>query len=229
MGQTTDTCFLLPAPLCQLASQPPIPRHNRRPYRTGPRSQGCTSRGRGQGMAPLPCFPAPAHFPWGTEAQFVTPMVVSSGIVSAWPRPQFPELHADGGTNPHHPQWQASHLLLPGRCHPQMDLANLLTGENSTDRAGQASSPSSALHALVDVALDDIRPLASPISLDLSAAGDGQAGGATPAPVPVMLPPPRPKTPDVAVMGQITDACFLLPAPLCQLASQPLIPRHNRL
>jgi len=70
-----------------------------------------------------------------------------------------------------------------------MDLANLLTGDNSTDHAGPASSPSSALHALVDVALDDIRPLASPISLDLSAAEDAQAGGAMPAPLLVMLPP----------------------------------------
>ena len=96
-----------------------------------------------------------------------------------------------------------------------MDLASLLTGEDSTDHAGLAPSPSSALHALADITLDDTRPLASPPSLDLSGAGVGHAGVTKPVPLPLTLsPPPRPWTPGTVALGPTADACLCLPAPL---------------
>jgi len=159
------------------------------PYGMGPRSRGRATRGRGRGSVPPLRFPAPVHYPGGADAQFVIPMVARSGIVSAWPRPQAPEPNAGGEFSTPPPAAAASKPTTPPPVYaiPQMDLASLLPGRDAQDPDGSVPSPSSALHALADIALDDIRPQASPPSLDLSGARGGPSDVTMPVPNDVML------------------------------------------
>jgi len=60
------------------------------PYGMGPRLRGRTTRGRGRGTALCPSFIPPVRYPYDAGVHFLTPMVVRSGVVTAWPRPQLP-------------------------------------------------------------------------------------------------------------------------------------------
>ena len=60
------------------------------PYGMGPRSRGCATRGCGRGTAPRPSVIPPVRYPYDAGLHFLTPMVVRSGVVTAWPRPQLP-------------------------------------------------------------------------------------------------------------------------------------------
>jgi len=98
---------------------------------------------------------------------------------------------------------------------PPLDLATLIPAEGFGDSDGTADSPSSALQALADVALDEIDPSADLNGLDLSLTGNIEVEGSAPVMPLVPLPSsPRPGTPEAAVSAPALDADFCLPPPM---------------
>ena len=97
------------------------------------------------------------------------------------------------------------------------DLATLIPNGDATDRQESASSPSSALQALADVALDDVQP--GPLGLDLTLSGGTDVEGDTLAILP--MPPPSPlcpETPEAVAPRPVIDADVQLP---CLLRESP--------
>ena len=103
-------------------------------------------------------------------------MVVRSGIVTAWPRPQLPVVQPAEDVSPVSPasiaEVVSQSLVEP---IPPLDLAALIPVEGFSDSDGSADSPSSALQALADLALDEIDPSTDLNGLDLSLTGSIEA------------------------------------------------------
>ena len=95
---------------------------------------------------------------------------------------------------------------------PPLDLATLIPVEGFSDSDGTADSPSSALQALADVALDEIDPSADLNGLDLSLMGNIEVEGSAPV-IPLVPVPssPRPKTPQAAEPATTLEAELCLP------------------
>jgi len=143
-------------------------------------------------------------------------MVVRSGVLTAWPRPQLPVVQPTEDATPAPPAVVDQALSPPlEEAIPPFDLATLLPDGGPADSDGSADSPSSALQALADVALDEIQPSTDLNGLDLSLTGGMEVEGSAPIIPPVPLPPsPRPGTPEAAMPASAVVADLRLPPPL---------------
>ena len=142
-------------------------------------------------------------------------MVVRSGVVTAWPRPQLSVVQPAEDVSPVSPATIAEvvsqSLVEP---IPPLDLAALIQVEGSGDSDGTADSPSSALQALADVALDEIDPSTDLNGLDLSLTGSIEAEGSAPTIPLVPLPSsPRLEPSETTVSAPTLDVDFYLPPP----------------
>ena len=113
------------------------------------------------------------------------PQAIRSGVVSTWLRPQFLPLDEGEGVGlPATPQPPAvagrPPSPPPGDAIPQMALADLLKCEDVVDHTKATSSPSLALHALANIALDNVAPLAGPPTPKLPVPEDANTGVALP-------------------------------------------------
>jgi len=143
-------------------------------------------------------------------------MVVRSGVVTAWPRPQLPVVQPTEDVTPAPPAAVDQALSPPSEEPiPPFDLATLLPDGGPTDSDGSADSPSAALQALADVVLDEIQPSTDLNGLDLSLTGGTEVEGSAPIIPPVPLPPPDlaqepQKPPCQRLLLLLTSVCLLL-------------------
>lgn len=173
------------------------------PYGAGPRSQGRVGPGKAHAMAPKLHFPAPAHHARGVGSPNHMLQAVQSGFLPTWLRPPMPVLdendEADRMAKPRPSAATGRPPIPPTRdVVPPSVPADIPASESSSDNpddlsdpapvlvaieaASSASCPSTALHTLVDLALDDERPPVSQPSPELLSSIDANVGLGLPAP-----------------------------------------------